>query len=157
MVEYSQFKVKDLFEINKVKGVNKNKLTPPSDYSYPYITRTTYNNGILCYTGLIDDGELVSGHSFSLGLLNLDFYYQENDWYAGQFVRHIKPKYNISKHTMLYFQTLLQKLKPSLNGMVVRKMDDFILNHTWILPIDSNGKPNWQYMENYIKTLEQVH
>lgn len=48
MVKYKEFKLGDLFEIQKVKGINKSKLVNPniSTNEYDYVTRTSLNETV---------------------------------------------------------------------------------------------------------------
>lgn len=59
---------------------------------YDYVTRTSLNRGILCTTGFVNSENINSAVTWSLGLLQMDFFYREKPWHAGQFVRKIIPK-----------------------------------------------------------------
>lgn len=56
-----------------------------SDYNY--ITHTSINQGILQVTGFVNQENINEAGTWSLGLLQMDFFYHQKPWYAGQFVR----------------------------------------------------------------------
>ena len=94
-VEWGEYKLSDLFEIQNTLSFNKDKLTVGSEYDY--ITRTSQNQGILQETGFVNHENINSAGTWSLGLLQMDFFYRERLWYAGQFVRKIIPKIELTK------------------------------------------------------------
>lgn len=155
MVQYKKFKLGSLFDIQKVRGVNKSGLTSPtSDDCYDYITRTSRNNGIESQTGLVESRELNESNVFSLGLLQMTFFYRDNPWYAGQFVRKIIPKQQLTREQMLYFLGTFQALRPLLSGVLVRKVDETFLNAEIELPVTQSGTPDFSYMTKKIRELE---
>ena len=50
--------------------------------------------GILKTTGFVNERNINDSGNWSLGLLQMDFFYRRNPWYAGQFVRKISPKFS---------------------------------------------------------------
>lgn len=120
---------------------------------YDYVTRTSQNQGILQSTGFVNQENVNDAGVWSLGLLQMDFFYRNKPWYAGQFVRKVIPLISMTRHYVLYFQTLLNKLKPKLLSGLVRDVDETFLSSHFILPM-KNGEIDFLYIENYIKTLE---
>lgn len=120
---------------------------------YDYVTRTSQNQGILQSTGFVNQENVNDAGVWSLGLLQMDFFYRNKPWYAGQFVRKVIPLISMTRHYVFYFQTLLNKLKPKLLSGLVRDVDETFLSSYFILPI-KNSEIDFQYIENYIKTLE---
>lgn len=75
MVKFKKFKVKDYFDIQKVKSFNKDKLTiSTKNDHYDYVTRTSNNNGVESITGKIANFEANNSNTFSLGLLQMTFF-----------------------------------------------------------------------------------
>ena len=72
--ELGEYRIGDLFEIEKTKSFNKDKLTAGSEYDY--VTRTSENQGILQQTGFVNQANINSEGSWSLGLLQMDFFYR---------------------------------------------------------------------------------
>lgn len=121
---------------------------------YDYVTRTSQNQGILQTTGFVNEDNINSAGNWSLGLLQMDFFYRDKPWYAGQFVRKITPKIDIkSRSAITFFSTLLNKQKPILLSVLVRNVDEVFNNTIISLPV-KNGEIDFQFMENFVRELE---
>lgn len=145
------FTVEELFVIDKTSSYNKDSLTEVTDKKYDYITRTSANRGICETTGYISEKGLNKAGTFSLGLLQMTFFYREREWYAGQFVRNIKAKFELNKYTGLYFETVLSGLSPYLLSGLVRDVDEAFLSSIITLPVDENGKIDFEWIERFVK------
>lgn len=110
-----------MFEIENTLSFNTDKLVSGNDYDY--VTRTSLNQGILQTTGFVNKENINPAGTWSLGLLQMDFFYRSKPWYAGQFVRKIIPKIEIRESSILFFSTLLNKQKPRLLSILVRNVD----------------------------------
>lgn len=150
-VEWGEYRLGSLFDIQNTSSFNKDSLTIGSEYDY--VTRTSQNQGILQETGFVNQENINSAGIWSLGLLQMDFFYRQRPWYAGQFVRKIIPKIELTKSAILYFTTLLNKEKKNLLSGLVRDVDEAFLNAKIQLPV-KNGKINFSFMEKFIAELE---
>ncbi|WP_120859693.1 restriction endonuclease subunit S [Helicobacter pylori] len=139
---WQHFKLGDLFEIEKTLSFNKDALTQGEDYDY--ITRTSQNQGVLQTTGFVNAENLNPPFTWSLGLLQMDFFYRKKSWYAGQFMRKITPKAEIenkiNSHTAHYFTTLLNALKRPLLSVLVRDIDKTFREQKIQLPLKPTAK-----------------
>lgn len=86
----------------------------------------------------------------------MDFFYRNKPWYAGQFVRKITPKINITSGARLFFQALLNMLKPKLLQVLVRNVDDTFSNSEISIPVNNNGGIDFKFMEVFVHELEEV-
>lgn len=120
---------------------------------YDYVTRTSLNQGILRTTGFVNKENINPSGTWSLGLLQMDFFYRKKPWYAGQFVRKIIPKITIKDSSILFFTTLLNKQKPKLLSVLVRDVDN-VFRATRINLPTKNGKIDFDFMESFIAELE---
>lgn len=148
---YEEFRVGDLFDVSTIRGVNNESLN--NDYSkgkYRYITRTSLNNGISSITGKIGGLEIQKSNTFSLGLLGMNFFFQTEPWYAGQFVRNISPKFEINRPLSLYFGTLFNKRSKSYQSVLIRDFDKIFKNEKIKLPAIDENTPDFDYMEKVI-------
>ena len=91
---------------------------------------------------------------WSLGLLQMDFFYRNKPWYAGQFVRKIVPKIEIPKSAIMYFTTILNKQRHVLLSVLVRNVDETFKNIVVKLPIKDNNSINYDFIETFIAELE---
>ncbi|MGL2593933.1 restriction endonuclease subunit S [Helicobacter pylori] len=154
---WQHFKLGDLFEIEKTLSFNKDALTQGQDYDY--ITRTSQNQGVLQTTGFVNAENLNPPFTWSLGLLQMDFFYRKKSWYAGQFMRKITPKAEIknkiNSHTAHYFTTLLNALKRPLLSVLVRDIDKTFREQKIQLPLKPTA--NAQTLEDidfhFMRTL----
>ena len=150
------FSVDELFTIDKTPSYNKNSLTEAIDKEYDYITRTSKNRGICATTGFISDKGLNEARTFSLGLLQMTFFYRERKWYAGQFVRNIKAKFELNKYTGLYFETVFSGLSTYLLSGLVRDVDEAFLSSKITLPVDEEGRIDFEWIERFVKSQKKA-
>ncbi|MFP6247835.1 restriction endonuclease subunit S [Helicobacter pylori] len=162
-IKWGEFKLGDLFEIEKTLSFNKDALTQGQDYDY--ITRTSQNQGVLQTTGFVNAENLNPPFTWSLGLLQMDFFYRKKSWYAGQFMRKITPKTEIknkiNSRTAHYFTTLLNALKRPLLSVLVRDIDKTFREQKIQLPLKPTANTqsldgiDFDFMEKFIAELEQ--
>ncbi|GAA7043355.1 restriction endonuclease subunit S [Helicobacter pylori] len=158
---WQSFKLGDLFEIEKTLSFNKDALTQGQDYDY--ITRTSQNQGVLQTTGFVNAENLNPPFTWSLGLLQMDFFYRKKSWYAGQFMRKITPKTEIenkiNSRIAHYFTTLLNALKRPLLSVLVRDIDKTFREQKIQLPLKPTAKTqtikdiDFHFMRNLINAL----
>ena len=87
----------------------------------------------------------------------MDFFYRQNPWYAGQFVRKVIPKFDITPLVAPFFTAALNKLKPLLLSVLVRNVDKTFLDSELTLPITSSGEIDFDFMTSVISELEAKH
>ena len=150
-VKWGEYKLGDLFEIENTLSFNTDKLVSGNEYDY--VTRTSLNQGILRTTGFVNEENINPSGTWSLGLLQMDFFYRRRPWYAGQFVRKIIPKIEIKESAVLFFSTLLNKQKPRLLSVLVRDVDKTFRSATIYLPT-KDGEIDFTFMESFIAELE---
>lgn len=152
-VKWGEFKIGDLFEIQNTLSFNANKLVECNEYDY--VTRTSFNQGILQTTGFVNKDNINPSGTWSLGLLQMDFFYRRKPWYAGQFVRKIVPKFDLPENAILFFTTLLNMQKKVLLSVLVRNVDKKFRNIIVSLPITPENKIDFDFMEAFIRELEE--
>ncbi len=162
-IKWGEFRLGDLFEIEKTLSFNKDALTQGQDYDY--ITRTSQNQGVLQTTGFVNAENLNPPFTWSLGLLQMDFFYRKKSWYAGQFMRKITPKTEIENkidsRIAHYFTTLLNALKRPLLSVLVRDIDKTFREQKIQLPLKPTANTqtlkdiDFNFMEKFIAELEQ--
>lgn len=153
-VEWGEFKVGDIFEVTNSKPYHKNNLKITKK-GIPYITRTSFNNG------LEEIVENINVHknpknTISLGAENADFFYQSVEYITGNKM-YIIQNDNISKNVGIF---LVQAFRNSIKdcgfgygkGLTGTRFKERIV----MLPMDSQGQPNWQFMEDYIEQEQKA-
>lgn len=141
----------ELFDISNTSSFNADKLVDGDDYDY--VTRTSNNQGVLRTTGFINKDNINEAGVWSLGLLRMDFFYRKKRWYAGQFVRKIVPKIELTPKVVPFFTAVLNRQKPILLSVLVRHIDDTFRNLNIKLPV-RDGKIDFDFMESFIAELE---
>ncbi len=152
-VEWGEYRLGDLFDIENTFSFNKESLTSGNDYDY--VTRTSQNQGILQSTGFVNNENINDAGTWSLGLLQMDFFYRRKRWYAGQFVRKIVPKISLTDSSISFFSTILNKQKQVLLSVLVRDVDEVFRNITCLLPT-REGEIDYEFMEKFIAELNAV-
>ena len=149
-IEWQEYKIGDFFEIQNTLSFNKDKLTLGSEYDY--VTRTSQNQGILQETSFVNQENINALGTWSLGLLQMDFFYRKKPWYAGQFIRKIISKIELSKNSILYFTVLFNKQKQNLLSGLVRDVDKAFLTAKVSLPT-KKSKIAFDFIEKFLATL----
>lgn len=156
---FEKVKVHKIFTIqNATPSYDKGELKPVKEgqKSFDYITRTSENQGICGETGLIKEEGIHPAGTFSLGLMQNIFFYRKHDWYAGQFVKIITCKDDISENAKLYLQTVLNGLSDKLSSYLVRDRERVFLESNLMLPITKEGGIDYEWMDLYIKKGKEL-
>lgn len=154
-----KIKAHKIFSISSATpSYDKGDLEPvlDGDKSYDYITRTSENQGICDITGFISDSGKQPAGSYSLGLMQMIFFYRKRDWYAGQFVKRVECVEDISEDAKLYLQTVLNGLSGKLLSYLVRDVEKVFLNSDLLLPVKETGEVDYEWMELYIQTGKRL-
>ena len=151
-IKWGEYRLGDLFEIQNTLSFNADQLTFGTEYDY--ITRTSQNQGILQETGFVNKENINDAGTWSLGLLQMDFFYRRKPWYAGQFIRKIIPQFEVTESSVLFFTTLLNKQKPKLLSVLVRDVDKTFLNIAIHIPVLDTGEIDFDFISSFIKELE---
>lgn len=155
--KWKEFKIGELFSVSSNPQLNKESFNFSKNGKYPYFTRTVFNNGILGYVDYLDNEHMISGNSIAVGMLGMQFFYMPSDFYAGQFTKTVFPRFKeFNEKLAIYFITFFNKLQKTLQGVLVRDFEKTFCKSKILLPVLSNGTPDFSYMERYICELEQA-
>lgn len=146
--QWKSFKYNQLFVVKKGKRVTKLDL---SHGSTPFLGAIDRNNGIREYT------ELVAMHPANTITVNYngsvgEAFYQDAPYWASDDVNILYPKFSLNKYIAMFLITIIRQDKYRFNyGRKWHKerMEDSFMS----LPATEDGCPDWEYMENYIKSL----
>ena len=148
--EWKAFLLTDLFDIiQRGKRLTKEN---QKDGSIPYVSSSAQNNGV---DNFISNGTGVRIFENCLSLANSgsvgSCFYEPFKFVASDHITHLKNSKN-TKYSYLFTATLLNRLSQKYNFN--REINDKrISNEIIILPITSDGKPDYAYMEQYTKNL----
>lgn len=150
-VEWGLFEVEDVFEI--VTGA----LLKASDLEkglIPRITATSVNNGISTFTSEMTHKNFRKFENFiSVSFLG-DVFYQPNEVSLDMKIHGLKLKDRVLTEPLsLYLIPLIKKF--SRKYAYGNQLSTSVLARQKLsLPIKTDGTPDWEYMENYIESLE---
>lgn len=149
--EWKEFFISDIFkEIKRGKRLVKEK---QKQGKVPYISSTSLNNGV---DNFISNSENVRFYENCLSLANSgsvgSCFYEPYKFVASDHVTHLKNDF--SKYTYLFLACMLNRLSEKYNFN--REINDTRIQREKIfLPVLSSSEPDYKYMENYMKYLEQ--
>lgn len=143
----------DVFDIKPTaNGIDKAKLIH-GEGIYPYVTRSELNNGVNDFVCFQEGYELNRGNCITVGSDTQTVFYQPLDFYTGANVNILRNEhlneYN-GKFFVLPIRYCLAKLNYGHGATITRLKRQKIM-----LPVDDEGKPDYAFMEEYMREREQ--
>lgn len=142
------------FNLNALFKITGSKTTPLADLEKygvegcPYITTQATNNGISgFYNYYTEDGDIITFDSAVIGYCA----YQPLPFSASDHVEKLIPKFKMNKYIALFLVTILNQEQYRFN--YGRKCSQTRMRKMKIKLPSKNNAPDWQFMENYIKSL----
>ena len=147
-----------LFSIDAGNKFDKSKMSvinPEIDF----VSRSNNNNGISCIVDKIDGVEPYKAGSMTIALGGEylgSCFIQGNDFYTSQNVNVLIPKWDMPDYVKRYISFVIFKE----SRMYYKAFEDELNRHmttdfSILLPIDDAGTPDWTYMEEYMKSIEE--
>lgn len=153
---YKKYKIGDLFSLKGNPQLDKENFKFSKESSYPYFTRTVFNNGIYGYVDYYDDKHLVKGNSIAVGMMGMQFFYMDHDFYAGQFTKTAFPKFDgLNWRIALWFISWFNKSSKWYLGLLVRDFEKAFLETEIMVPTNSDGSLALAFMESRIREMEE--
>ena len=158
--EWKEFKIGNLFDIHPTKAYKMNNSSLlAEDGINPVVVNSCYNNGIGGYTNY-DCTEAGNMITFSDTTSADSIFYQKDNFVGYPHVQGMYPigeyKDKWSEYTYLFFVTLFRKKAINLNYDYVNKFTRESAKEIMIkLPVDNKDNPDWNYMERYMKNIEE--
>ncbi|MDR2458253.1 MAG: restriction endonuclease subunit S [Clostridiales Family XIII bacterium] len=149
MTDWKEFEVDKLFEVKGTTTTPVFELEKTYGYgTFPYITTRATNNGVSgFYDFATEPNNVLAADSAVSSFVS----YQEEKFSASDHVEILKPKFKLNKYIALFIKTIF--MKSAYKYAFGRKFSqDRIKNTKLLLPV-KNDKPDFTYMENYIKSL----
>lgn len=148
---WKSFLLSDLFFIQGSATTlfrDLNEVDSPSS-GYPYVSTQATNNGVKGFVDVFTEGaEILTVDSAVFGYCS----YQERPFSASDHVEKLVPKFAINKYIAMFLVTVINQEQYRYN--YGRKCSQTRMRKVTIkLPCTRDNKPDWEYMENYIKSL----
>lgn len=151
-VEWRGFRVDEIFS-SLYRGKTTPKQTSFGGSKYTYIGAKYNDNGVVDF---VDSGKIYSGNAICFvmtgeGSVGKAFYKKEsfvpsNNIYVGYSSR-------LNEYNSHFLVTVINKQSEKYNYGYIRN-ETRLKRELIMLPVDEDGKPHWQYMEEYVKRLE---
>jgi len=146
----------EIFDIDTGNKFDKSKMTAICP-TVNFIGRTAGHNGIVGYVDEISGVQPYSEGSITLALGGSigSCFVQDAPFYTSQNVDVLKPKRFLSREAIT-FLTVIIKFE-SMSGYVAfaRELNAHVKTDFKVkLPVDNEGEPDYQFMEDYIKSLD---
>lgn len=149
ILKWQWFRYDKLFKIERgrgprVKDIQENGTTP-------FITSIDKNNGL---TGWTNDSPIHIGNVISVNRNGsvAEAFYQPVPFCSTEDVHIFNPKFDLNPFIALFLTSLIKKEKYRYS--YGRKWGIGRMNESQIkLPVTETGEPDWEFMENYIKSL----
>ncbi|MBS5887738.1 MAG: restriction endonuclease subunit S [Negativicoccus succinicivorans] len=151
-VEWKEFNFSDVF-----RKIQRGKRLKKDDHicgNNPYVSSTSLSNGIDQFIGNEENirkfkNNLTVANSGSVG----SCFYHEYEYIASDHVTSLTLN-KTDKYVYLFMATIIKRLeeKYSFNREI---NDKRIRNEKFILPVDKNGNPHWEYMSQFMRRLEK--
>lgn len=146
--KWKAFKLNDLFILKKGKRLTKANMT---EGNVPFIGSIDSNNG---YREFIGQKPIHSGNTITVNYNGsvAEAFYQPNPFWASDDVNVLYPKFEMNQYNALFIVSLIKMEKYRFN--YGRKWHMIRMAKSEIkLPVDKDDKPDFDYMEDYIKSL----
>ncbi len=140
-------------DIHNGKSYNVSDLVVSDTEDYiPYVTRTDENNGISLCVEEKEYAGLEKGKAITIGDTTSTIFYQQSDFITGPHIIVIRAEwFNIYTASFLIALLNMEKYRYPVFGRAFSK--ELIQETLLPLPVNSKGKPDYDFMEEYVKSL----
>ena len=154
--KYGEFKVSDIFDVKYGVNLELNacdEVSSKVDNSVNFVARTAENNGVSARVKVINGVEPQKKGLISVagGGSVLSTFLQNEQFYSGRDLYTLEAKEDISDEAKMFIITIIEqnKYKYSYGRQANKTLPDLLLK----LPINESGEPDYEFMENYIKSF----
>ena len=153
-VKWGEYTLGDLFEVESyTKRFDANKVVIKENGQYPYIVRTSANNG---QKGFIDANEeyLNDGNTIAFGQDTATMFYQEKPYFTGDKIKVLKPKIaKFNKNNAQFFLVAMRKPFELFSWGTSSYNVEIIKSQKIVLPT-KDGDIDFDFMESFVAELE---
>ena len=154
--EAREFRIGDLFEIKTpTKRFNANSVEITENIGHPYVVRCSTNNGIRGYINE-DEEHLNDGNTFSFGQDTATIFWQEKPYFTGDKIKVLKPKFKCNSKIACFITNGITIAFSNFSWGAQSFKMSVIEDGRILLPVTDGDKPDWAYMENYIRVIEKL-
>lgn len=159
ILNWQEFIIKDLFEIKRPEARSQINY---EEGDVPFVASGNFNNGVLKYLKPKNDNDIDLGNCITVSPIDGSSFYQECNFLgrggAGSSIILLYNS-NLNKYNGNFIATVIRSVcKKYMYSNMANK--DVIGLEKIKLPVSSSGEPDWEYMTQYMKTIEnrvQIH
>ena len=144
-MKWSPFRLENTFECTKGVYLPTNTVF---DGNTPFITAKSGNNGLKRFIG---NSKLFEGNRITIEKIQLSSYYQPAPFYCSHDVSVISGK-SLNEYNSQFIATIIMR-NGSKYSYGRQAQLNVVKRETILLPTTPSGKPNYSFMEQYIKNL----
>lgn len=155
-VKWGEYKLGDLFEVDSyTKKFDANKVVVKENGKYPYIVRTSINNGQKGYIDA-DKQYLNEGNTIAFGQDTATMFYQEKPYFTGDKIKVLKPRNSrFNRNNAQFFLAAMRKPFELFSWGASSYNVEIIKNQKIVLPV-KNNEIDFDYIESFILELENL-
>jgi hypothetical protein len=122
-----------------------------------FIGRANKNNGITCRVDQIPNIQPYEAGNLTLSLGGEylgSCFIQPEPFYTSQNVVVLKPKWKMPFSVKQFIATMIFKESRTYYKAFIDELNRHVkTDFSFYLPVNPDGSPNWQYMEDYMKSI----
>jgi len=150
-LEKNKFREFSLAKLFTVRGSRQSYVKNEISFGeYLYVTTSNKNNGVTCTSNVYtENGNIITIDSATDGKA----FYQESKFVGSDHVEVLEPlNFALNKYTALFITSILN-LQVFRYGFGRKRSQTRIRQEKLFLPSNQKGEPDFEFMENYIKSL----
>ena len=149
---WEKFLITDWFDLSLPQGDLQVKKV--EDGKVPLITPSNSNNGLLKRISALSKSTKYSAKALTVDMFG-NAYYQEEDFFvtAHGHVNVLIPKFEINEYIGNFVATVIRTLFLKKYGFSEMCTQKVLKKESVPLPATSDRKPDWVYMESYMKRV----
>ena len=157
MTKFVTKQVGEIFKFNSSNAIYHSINVQISDNQkqdyYPYVVRSSQNNGIRGYIKESVSG-LNPGNTISLAQDTAQFFYQDQPYFTGNKVKVLTPiNFVMNKEIALYLISVMDKAFSGFSWGSNYSVDNLKPINIQV-PVTSDGKLDTEYMASYVQKIE---
>lgn len=147
---WKEFRIEDLFDYERGKEAAPNQ---NQHGECPLISGTQDNNG---FVRLVEPTKVIDGHCLTVSVnFASTVFYQEENFCASVNIIILRPKSEMTKKQLLFIGSILSK-KHKVYSYTDKVSKVLLMKETLLLP-SKNDEPDWDFMEEFIKEIEEKY
>lgn len=146
-VDWKAFKIGDLFDVGKGKYLPEKDI---KDGDTPYITANTIRNGIKKFIG---NEPIFTGNVLTVEKINFTSFYQPKPFYCSHDVTVLRHE-RLNKYNGIFIAYMISRQGEKYSYGKQAQLN-VTMRESVFLPVDNEGNPDWAFMENFMKQVEE--